>query len=579
MFRGDPRHTGAYGAPTGVHLAGLQWRFETDGAVVSSPAIVGDTVWIGSADGSVYALDLESGAVRWATKLGSPISASPAVGGGRVVVVTRDGRIVALTSARGRQLWSIATGPDHPWPWGHESGDQWTGSATLAGGIAYVGSGEGHVLAIDVARGTVRWRAPTEGRVRSTPAVTGGSVIVGSADGRVYAFDAATGRQRWRFETEGAGLHSEKFGFDRRTIQSSPAIADSVVLIGARDGMLYALHQATGRELWRSDHRVSWVNGSAAIREGTAYVGSSDAAFLQAVDRNTGTERWRKPTGAVVWGSAAATDRLVIYGDGAGRVRALDRATGTERWTFFTEAQVYSSPVPAGRLVVFGSMDGGVYALRTTDDGPIRRAVYLDTAGPAKPPAAELAVARTLGSRGYQVLGRDSLAAFLTERIADPAPSVVVFATDELPADVIRPPLDRSLLRRYLDRGGKVVWGSVPPLVYPRDSSGQRGGLATLVWTRADTLLGMKHAGTIFDRRSVRPTAAGRRWGLTGRWRDGWGIEPAAASEVLGLDDWGLAAAWVRTYGGSAGTGFVRISFDDPKQVYWTAEYRPGRAR
>ncbi len=132
MFRGDPRHSGAYSAPTGSNLAGLQWRLETDGSVVSSPAILADTVWVGSADGKVYSIKLETGEPRWATDLGSPVTASPAVGGGRVIVSTRDGRVVCLSSSKGERQWQIVTGPDRPWPWGHESGDQWTSSPTLA---------------------------------------------------------------------------------------------------------------------------------------------------------------------------------------------------------------------------------------------------------------------------------------------------------------------------------------------------------------------------------------------------------------------------------------------------------------
>ncbi len=119
---------------------------------------------------------------------------------------------------------------------------------------------------------------------------------------------------------------------------------------------------------------------------------------------------------------------------------------------------------------------GGVYALRTTDEGPTSRVVFLDSAGLVKPSPVELEPARSLGGRGYRVLGRDSLVAFLSAREADGKPSVVVFAMDYLPADLLTAPLDRSVLRRYLARGGKAVWGSVPPHIYSRDPrTGQRG--------------------------------------------------------------------------------------------------------
>src|SRR5262249_55198864 len=56
MFRGNAAHNGAYAASPGQALAGLQWRFMTDGDVVSSPTVVGEMVFVGSGDAHLYAL-------------------------------------------------------------------------------------------------------------------------------------------------------------------------------------------------------------------------------------------------------------------------------------------------------------------------------------------------------------------------------------------------------------------------------------------------------------------------------------------------------------------------------------------
>jgi len=50
-------------------------------------------------------------------------------------------------------------------------------------------------------------------------------------------------------------------------------------------------------------------------------------------------------------------------------------------------------------------------------------------------------------------------------------------------------------------------------------------------------------------------------------------------TDVLGRDEWGLAAAWVKSYGGAPGTGFVRVPGADPFVVYLAAEYRPAAVR
>ena len=46
----------------------VKWKFHTGGSVTSSPAVVGDTVYVGSNDNNLYALDLETGALKWKFK-------------------------------------------------------------------------------------------------------------------------------------------------------------------------------------------------------------------------------------------------------------------------------------------------------------------------------------------------------------------------------------------------------------------------------------------------------------------------------------------------------------------------------
>lgn len=65
FFRGDERHSGIYPGDGVPVLHGLKWKFTTHGAVVSTPAVVGDTAYVGSNDHHLYALNVATGAVRW----------------------------------------------------------------------------------------------------------------------------------------------------------------------------------------------------------------------------------------------------------------------------------------------------------------------------------------------------------------------------------------------------------------------------------------------------------------------------------------------------------------------------------
>ena len=572
MFRGGPAHLGVYqgGGPT---LVGLLWRAPTDGDVVSSPAIANGLVYVGSGDGGLYAFDLATGARRWRYDAGSGVSSSPAVGGGLVYATARDESIFAVDAVTGAQRWRVTTGPDLPLAWGHESGDHFLSSPAYLDGVIVVGAGDGGVYDLDARTGKRRWKAQTEGRVRASPAVANGRVYAGSYDGRVYCFDLTSGALRWRFDTEGVTLQSGSYGFDRRSIQSSPAVADGVVYVGARDGFLYAIGADDGKLRWRVDHKVSWVITSPAVSDDAIFAGSSDAHFAQALD-TTGKEHWRFGADVPVWSSPAVAGDLVYFGDAAGRVHAVDRTTGTEKWMFRTGATVFSSPVIEGDLVIVGSSDGNVYALRTGSGPAIKRAVFFDsTYAKAATVRQPDVTARFLANRAYHTLDAVALARFLADRIADRAPSVVVFAIDQPPDAVVTSPVSQSLLRRYLDAGGKVVWPGKPPLIFPMSlETGKYPPMTAMAWSAPNELLGVPHDAAIFDMRGVRATAAGTAMGLPARWRDSWSVAPAGVTTVLGLDEWGLAAAWIKRYGGAPGTGFVKVPGDDPMIIYEAAE-------
>jgi outer membrane protein assembly factor BamB len=510
--------------------------------------------------------------------LASPIESSAAVSGGFVYVGTRDGRLHALDATTGRQKWWVPTGPLIPFPWGHESGDAWTSSPTVANGLVLFGGGDGLLYGVSARTGSVLWRGRTGGRIRTAPAVVGKRAYVGSFDGRVYAFDVASGKQIWCYDTEGAKLNSGDFGFDRRSIQSSPSVSGGVVYVGARDGFLYAIDAESGTLRWRNDHHISWVNSSPAVDNGVVYAGSSDAHFLQAVDANTGKELWKAQSNGIVWSSPAVTDRFVYWGDGPGRIHVTDRSNGAEVSTFRTGSQVFSSPVIDGELLFVGSGDGGVYALRlgSAADAP-KRAVFFDsTYLRASQIANSAEVARYLANGGYETVDAKSLTKFLEDRIGDRAPSVVVFAIDLPPADIAKAPLATSLLRRYLNAGGKVVWLGLPPNIWPVEPlKGERKSLNEVQWNAPAELLDVPHGEALFDQRGARATPAGLHWGLTSRFRATWSLAPAGVTNVLALDDWGLAAAWSKEYGGPRGTGFVRVPPDNVLSVYLAAEYRP----
>jgi hypothetical protein len=220
-----------------------------------------------------------------------------------------------------------------------------------------------------------------------------------------------------------------------------------------------------------------------------------------------------------------------------GSLYALDRASGAERLRYRAGRRIYSSPVPADGLLDVGNDDGAVYAIRG-GAAALRRAVFWDSAlVKANRIAAHAEIRGYLADRGYQVL----------------------------------------------DAGGKAVWLVTPPLVWPKDVHSGDVAYDQVNRPAPQRLLGVDHARSNFDTYGCRVTDAGRRWGLSGSWDASWSVDTSAVSEVLGLDERGLAGAWVRRYGGPEGTGFVRITgsganggpMPNYAEIQAVAEYRP----
>jgi outer membrane protein assembly factor BamB len=187
--------------------------------------------------------------------------------------------------------------------------------------VVLFGAGDGSVNALEEKTGKSIWRADIGERIRSTPAVSEGVIFVGTVQGRLHALALTDGAPRWTFDTEGTKLDSSKFGYDRRSIQSSPAVANGVVYFSARDGWVYAVGASDGKERWR------YADGNAPnLRHFCVICGSGFDVRIQTDDRRFGIERVqvRQQTGTHLGRRTRGVEREEIAG-AAELVRARGR--------------------------------------------------------------------------------------------------------------------------------------------------------------------------------------------------------------------------------------------------------------
>jgi hypothetical protein len=168
-----------------------------------------------------------------------------------------------------------------------------------------------------------------------------------------------------------------------------------------------------------------------------------------------------------------------------------------------------------------------------------------------------------LQAAGYEILNADQLKTWMEARIADGKYSVVVLCRDN-PPDTVCEPLLNSVLRRYLDAGGKVVALCDIPFYnegHPnltRNNWGNNGAPRILGFNTSPTTGGVARNRN----QAVTFTPAGTRWGLTQTWLSNRPADPTNPADliVLATDNAGSAAAWMKPYvAGDTFRGFVRI--------------------
>jgi outer membrane protein assembly factor BamB len=411
VFRADAHHSGLYQGPGVAQLHGVKWKFKAGGAIVSTPALAHGTVYFGSSDHFLYALDAHSGALRWKYQTGSRVASSPAVAAGQVYFGSYDGNFYALDAASGRLLWKFATQGERRFAAKHLHGaepaaelmpdpfDVYLSSPLVNADLVYFGSGDGNVYALETATGRARWSFHTGNVVHASPALANHLVYVGSWDSYFYALDAASGAERWRFKTGEDLAISNQVG-----IQSSAVVAGDTVYFGCRDSNLYALDAASGVRRWAFNNKGSWVIGSPTVRDGKVYFATSDSGLVQVLDAASGTlvfslsfNHWP------MFSSPALAGHYLYIGSHMGKLLAIDLEKRATAWQFVTDGAhanaaaltkadgspnyeaafpdffydnlvigtarmmsvgaVLSSPVVDVDTIYFGSMDGNLYAI------------------------------------------------------------------------------------------------------------------------------------------------------------------------------------------------------------------------
>lgn len=271
-----------------------RWIYTAAGPLRCGPTVAGDRLYVTSDDGILHCIRTRDAKPVWQLRVNRmPAERLPAndpkskydFHGAPVTVVrntvyagTHEGRVLALDAADGSARWSFSTG------------DRILAAPFVAGDRVLVGCYDGKVYALDAATGALRWTFDAKAPITSTPVLTHSVVVVGSRGYDLWGLDAATGRPRW----------NRYIWFS--WIESTVVVAGHNGYVGSSDAAkLFAFDTSNGTPIWNADvHGYAW--GTPVLDGERVYIGTrgETAAIAHrghalALDRTSGKVLWRYP--------------------------------------------------------------------------------------------------------------------------------------------------------------------------------------------------------------------------------------------------------------------------------------------
>ncbi len=347
--------------PANVGKLKLRWAFAFPDTMISSsqPTVIGDTVYVGSWNGNVYALDVATGKQKWAFFTGiTGKTGSIRVG----VVVSHDlvlfgdqlGRFFAVNKANGTLAWIQQDMEKHPLA-------QITGSPVAYGDRIYVPMASreenaaadltypccmfrGSLIALNITDGSVAWRfytvdepkpsndglklrGPSGVGIWSTPAIDPDEGLIYVSTGNSYsppvspysdamlAINLKDGTLRWSTQlikddwaNKGCeatpavnceGQPGKDFDFGSSPILFTAQTKDGprkLVAAEQKNGILHALNALTGEIIWEKS-----VGQAVAYPWGLSFDGKRVYVSDNSFDKNGGIYALDPATGATLW--------------------------------------------------------------------------------------------------------------------------------------------------------------------------------------------------------------------------------------------------------------------------------------
>ena len=225
-----------------------------------------------------------------------------------------DGTVFAVDLKNGKQTWKFKTEMAVEAP------------PLVYDGVVYAGSTDGFVYAINAASGKLLWKYETQGEIMAAnqafrPETKDSVIIFGSYDNYVYCLESKTGKKLWSFETQ-------------NYVNGVPTVFDEkYVVFEDATPCFMSLASEDGTQV-RSVEVEAPIAASVAVFDGIGYVGNMDRSVM-AFNLTSGEQVWSySPKSFPYFSSPALTFDMVYIGGRDKGLHAIDRMSGKQKGDF-----------------------------------------------------------------------------------------------------------------------------------------------------------------------------------------------------------------------------------------------------
>jgi outer membrane protein assembly factor BamB len=209
------------------------------------------------------------------------LTSQPVVLNGTVYTMDSDGEVAAIDLARGSRRWRVDTQADE------NRSTNIGGGVAVEGGTVYATTGRGEAMALEAATGRILWRRDVGVPARSGPTLSDGRMHFTTLDNQLLALTMAKGDRVWAYQ----GNQSPTTVL----ADAAPAIANGFVVCGFGSGELVTVRSDSGVLAWSdtlasSRGRNSFVDLSAIRAIGVG-------GLLVSLDLRSGRRLWEREIG------------------------------------------------------------------------------------------------------------------------------------------------------------------------------------------------------------------------------------------------------------------------------------------